>query len=375
MPRKQMLILVIALLLFPLSALLSDVQVTYEPVSRLKFEKGPYPFTTSHFVLKIGTITFTSTDNSLFDPTLFALDTPIHFGFTGPVTWYEQNGQPVYVQQETLFRMASVSTIKGQTGWNYMHSDDFQHGLADWKNGNINTNPFIAEIYLVSEQSASIYPDYASDPSTHGEYYTQTSGSFGGFNVVVADNNSGHYNGYEYVPVNGEEIPEDGSPPSSDTPFLEGGGTSPPPVIYENPDNPLPNVGYLLSIIEEPMFSIQDAYGINKTKIAEAHLTLQNAVSGSTYGVLVTFSDAEGSSIFSLHLDGERGLYPIPYQLLFNGEPVTGSVPLAWDGLSTTGINTRWIEVTGINQNRAEMAPSGVYLDTITIQIEPKDSL
>ena len=375
MRRKQLLILVITLLMVCLGTLFAEVQVTYEPVSRLKFEKGPYPFDASHFVLQIGTLTFTSTDNSLFDPTLFALDTPIHFGFTGPVTWYEQNGQPVYVQQETLFRMASVSTIKGQTGWNYMHSGDFQHGLADWYNGNINANPFVAKIYLVSDQPSSIYPDYASDPSNHGEYYTQTTGSFGGFNVVVAENNSGHYNGYEYVPVNGQEVPEDGTPPSAEIPFLEGGGNTPPPIIYENPDNPLPNVGYLLSILNETGFSIQNAYGTDKTKIAEAQLTLQNAESGKTYGVEVTFSNSVGSQTFSLHLDGQRTLFVIPYLLLFGGEPVTGSVPLDWVNLSSTAPNIRSIEVSGINQDRADMAPAGLYQDTITISITPKDTL
>ncbi len=376
--KKKILLLFIALLTLFSHALFSEVQVTYEPVSVLKFEKGPIPFDAQHFVVQIGTLTFTSTDNSLFDPTIFALDTPIHFGFTGPVTWYEQNGQPVYVEQETLFfRMASVSTIKGSTGWNYMHSGDFQHGLADWYNGNINTNPFVAKIYLVSDQPASIYPDYASDPSNHGEYYTQTTGSFGGFNVVVAENNSGHYNGYEYVPVNGQEIPEDGTPPSTVIPFLEGGGNTPPPIIYENPDNPLPNVGYLLSILDETNFSIQNAYGTDKTKIAEAQLALQNAQSGKTYGVEVTFSNSVGSQTFSLHLDGQRTLFfAIPYRLLFGGEPVTGSVPpLDWVGLTSNDQNFRMIEVTGIDQSRADMAPAGLYQDTITISITPKDTL
>ncbi|MGH0051787.1 MAG: hypothetical protein ACQ5SW_00155 [Sphaerochaetaceae bacterium] len=217
-------LLVIFTLLLP--AFGSNVEVLYEPVSLLKFEKGPYPFDASKFVLHIGTLTFISTGNTLFDPTLFALNTSINFTFTGPVAWSGYN----YTNQPTTFRMASVSTINGQTGWNYVDSWDHQHSLASWYNGNLNTNPFIAKLYLVSDHSASIYPDYAVyEPSSHGAYYTHTGGSFGGFNIVVAGNNSGHTHSFEYVPVNGQIIPEDGSPPSSQIPFLGRRGDKPSP--------------------------------------------------------------------------------------------------------------------------------------------------
>ncbi|MGD9927535.1 MAG: hypothetical protein AB7S66_08290 [Sphaerochaeta sp.] len=54
---------------------------------------------------------------------------------------------------------------------------------------------------------------------------------------------------------------------------------------------------------------------------------------------------------------------------------MTGNVPLDWVNLSSTAPNIRSIEVSGINQDRADMAPAGLYHDTITISITPKDTL
>lgn len=71
-------------------------------------------------------------------------------------------------------------------------------------------------------------------------------------------------------------------------------------------------MSYLLSILDETNFSIENAYGAEKTKIAGAQLTLQNAESGKPYGVEVTFSNSVGNQLFSLHLDGHRTLLPFP---------------------------------------------------------------
>ncbi|MGH0051786.1 MAG: hypothetical protein ACQ5SW_00150, partial [Sphaerochaetaceae bacterium] len=136
-------------------------------------------------------------------------------------------------------------------------------------------------------------------------------------------------------------------------------------MIYENPNNPLPSVEYLFSIINETEFSIQDAYGTNKVLIAEAHLTLHNAKNGQPYGVEVTFRDEERSQFFNLHLNGQHSLFPITYYLLFGGETVIAGVPLDWTELSSNTPNLRSIEVTGIQETLAELAPAGQYRDTI----------
>lgn len=358
-------------LFFAAQTLSAEVVVTYVPESSLTFEKKAFQNGSMKFMVKLGTLTFNDTDNSFFDPTLFSIDTPIQFGFTGPVTWWSDANGKVWDAEETLFQMASY--CENNQTWSWLNQADFENSLASWANGSVKFNPFIVSLYLVSEQGADIYPDSTDTVTGCDTSYTLTTGTLGGFNIVVANNNSGHYSGYEYISVNGQELPEDGSAPASDTAYLVGGGTTPPPIIYPDSDEPIPDVEYLLSILDVTQFTISDAFEYGKAKVAEASLTLNNSQLDTNYGVKITFTNTLDSTYFCLHLNGQVNLYSIPYTLLFGGEEVEAGVPIDWSSL-TAGDNLKEIEVTNINEARADVAPAGDYSDTIIVNITPNDT-
>ena len=109
-------------------------------------------------------------------------------------------------------------------------------------------------------------------------------------------------------------------------------------------------------------------------RVARAQLEITNAAADTTYGVHVVFSNRSNSPHFSLLLDGLSNLYAIPYTLRFNGQDVSGGSPIGWTGLSE-GTFTKDIQVTRVDGFKAEMAPAGIYSDTITVNITPIDTI
>jgi len=349
--KRTTLIFLVLLIAMSLSA---EVVVTYTPSTSLEFTRSLTPplYSDERMVLYLGSLTFTSTDGKLFDPTLFAINTGIHFTFQGQI-YNNTNSQPLY------FRMASNYEMKGATQWKWLDSGNYDNSLTYETRGNINTNPFTVDLYIVSEI-----------PAVHitGLYYEFINGSFGDFQIATALNSSGHYQGYEYIPV---EDPSTDYPPGSPVPFLVGGVTAPPPLYYDNPL--VTQTQYLLSIVDAPAFSIQDAYLQDSVKVAEARLGLQDAEPSMTYGVVLVFSNRTNSQDFRLYLDGVVGNYSIPYTLRFNGDQVWGGQEIPWENLSTSQTNYKDIFLSGIDPITAENAPAGEYSDTITVQITPVD--
>ncbi|MBI9095098.1 MAG: hypothetical protein JEY71_09475 [Sphaerochaeta sp.] len=354
--RKTKLFIILCLLVIFSSPINATVTVTYAPVSALVFETGTFPFASTDFVAHIGTFTFESTDNKLFDPALVNMSVSNNFEFSGLVTWYNhwETGLPVYEQDITTFSLASVSTVKGTTRYVKLWGED--DGIARLTNegGNFNTAVFIAKLYFLGDQSSSKYKP--------GEYYTLTSGILDTFKVAVASGGGGIYNSMTYIPVGTQTGPIS---------FVPGPLTSLP---YGDPNPPFDSVDYELTIIENQAFTLQNAFTTNASQIAQAQLIVTNATPNTAYGINVEFRDASNSAIFALYLDGNTLLYSIPYKLRFLNQEVVGNVPILWNNLSN-GTFLQDISVTGIDPTTAGRAPSGSYSEVITVTITPIDSI
>jgi len=339
----------ISTLLFILvaSLLSADITVNYTPSPYLYFERGNAPFSQDDFVAKLGTLVFNNPDNDVIqDPLLLSYNGDLQFIFTGEM----DHNDP----EESNFRLAST--------WNneWRNLDDQTSKLLKDENLQLTDTSVSIGIYLKSMQPANRYIE--------GEIYTWKSGTFGSFNLQIQDEDDQNNN--VYVPVNGQEIIE-GQPPSSTTSLLQPGQTIPDdPIPY---GDPIEQVNFLLSIIQEEAFSIEDAYIGSQIQVAEAQLMLQNAIEGFPYAVNITFTSAYNSPQFRLHLNSDTTLYGIPYTLIFGIEEVTPGTPILWEELGSD-LNTMPLFVTGIEHTRAESALAGTYKDTIYVEVSPIDS-
>ncbi|WP_155816647.1 hypothetical protein [Sphaerochaeta pleomorpha] len=353
-------LLLLSVTIVPLGA---SITATYIPDTNLYFTIGSSPFAPSDFIAHLGTLTFYIPDNQLFAPSLVDMTATNNFSFTGPVTEYNdwQTGLPVYTTQTKTGRICAVTTVKGKTTYKEIWGQAGTQPLTD-TSGNINTSVFVAEIYLVGYQTASHFKP--------GAIYSITGGTFGSFNVAVAQNSNGIYNSKEYISVNGQAIPSNGSQPAP----LQLISNDAVPLPYVDPDHPYSTVDYLFGIIEEATFNVDNAIGTKATLAAKAQLTLSNSDPEKSYGVAIKFEDGNHDETFSLGLDGSKSIYTIGYTLRFLSQNVLGGVPISWNGLKE-GINEQNILITGINATEAALAPSGDYSDTIIVSVTPKDTL
>ena len=333
--RKLVFLLLIILASHTLSA---EIRATYDIEPVLYFGPGTTPFSSYDYVVKLGTLTFTSTSGQLLDPTMIGINTSVNFVFNGMM----DQGR----EEDSVFRLASKFTVNGKTSWVRLDHGNLVNSLTN-ENGNLNTNPFIAEIYLISDQAANRYVE--------GEIYEWVSGSFGSFSLVSkqADNT------YVGVPVEGSTEPIS---------YLPDGGSIPEPIPYGEPEA---QVRYLLSIHHDDAFDISHAYGTKRVQIATAKVLLENAMQSTTttYGVNVTFRNTLGTQSFMLNHSDASVNFPIPYKLYFGDTLVVGNEMIEWGPLAPVNENTRPILVPDINQSRAEIALEGNYSDTIYIDI------
>lgn len=348
------------------SSLWASVEATYVPVSALYFyrsgDPGPYfmeadpnNFSAYHFVAQLGTLTFTSTDGKLFNPTMIAIDTNINFTFRGMM----DQGR----EENSLFRLASAYRINNKEEWVRLDHGNFVNSLTS-TSGNLNSSTFEVRIYLYSDQAASRYVPNAT--------YTWVSGDFGGFNVQVRKNTN--TNTYNYIPVNGQIIPPDGTtPPANPQPILFGGASVPPDSLPYG--DPVYYTDYSFTILQNTdVFNIGSAY-TQSVPIATANLKLERTDPKiQNYGVNVTFSGLKDTAdSFNLQLQNTASTftYLIPYTLTFGGEIVQHDQVYPWTMLDKINTNQKNIAVKIFDQAKAEKAPEGTYRDTITVTITP----
>lgn len=352
------------LLLFLTVSLWSAVEATYVPEPALRFyrskNQGPYfmeaaPNDTSatYFVAHLGTLTFHSTDGQLFDPRMINISTNVNFVFYGPM----DNGP-----ENSVFRLASAYRNNNKEEWMRLDHGDNVNPLTNIS-GNINTTTYEIRIYLISDQSANRY--------IYNATYTWVSGDFGGFNVQTKK--TINTNTYDYIPVNGQTIPTDGTPPAAPAPFLATGTTVPEPLPY---GPPVYYTRYDFSILKKSDFILTEAF-TNNISIATANLQLANTDPNKLdYKVKVAFTGANDTTdYFRLqHQDASVGfVYYIPYTLVFGGTPIKPGTSYDWLSLDKTNINAKDISVRIplASQAIAERAVSGTYSDTITVTITP----
>lgn len=351
------------LLTLLLTSLWSAVEVDYVPTGVLRFyrsgDPGPYfqeaaPTNSSanYFVSHLGTLTFRSTDGQLFYPTMINIATNVTFVFRGMM----DNGV-----ENSVFRLASAYRNNNKEEWTRLDHGNNVNPLTNIS-GNLNATTYEVRIYLISDQPASRY--------VYNATYTWVSGDFGGFNIQAKK--TVNSNTYDYVPVNGQVIPPDGTPPASPVPILVTGTTIPTPLPF---GDPVYNTSYLFSILNVQSFNPSATYGTSKVPIATANLKLEQADprTQKTYGVNIKFANSVDPALpFRLKLVDTTGLqYFIPYSLTFGGQTVTPNVAIPWSTLDKVNPNTKEIAVTGINQQTAERAPEGIYRDTIQVSISP----
>ncbi|WP_319756075.1 hypothetical protein [uncultured Sphaerochaeta sp.] len=337
-----------ALLFFLVANILSaDITVNYTPSPYLYFERGNAPFSQNDFVAKLGTLVFNNPEGDVIqDPLLLSYNGDLQFTFTGEM----DHNRP----EESNFRLASTWNNK----WRYI--DNQTSHLLKNENLQLTDTSVSIGIYLISTQKANRYIE--------GAIYTWESGTFGSFNLQIQDEDDQNNN--VYVPVNGQEIIE-GQPPSSTTSLLDPGETIPDdPIPY---GDPIEQVNFLLSIVQEETFPIEEAYIGSQIQVAEAQLMLQNALEGFPYAVNITFRNAQNNPDFYLRLNNVEIPYAIPYTLLFGTREVTGGVPLLWEDILAP-FSSIPIFIAGIVKMQAEAAVAGIYKDTIFVEITPIDS-
>lgn len=128
-------------------------------------------------------------------------------------------------------------------------------------------------------------------------------------------------------------------------------------------------LNFLFSFLENTVsFTLSEAYGTNnKVTINTAQMQVQNGVSGTTYTQKLTFTDSTNAAAFQLSPTSGSGT-PIDFKLYFGGVEMTKGSPHNWTGL-VPGMNTKILQVGGINATLAEQRVSGAYSDTITVNI------
>lgn len=354
---KQHMTQLIIMLLISLIPLQAAIEVQYEPEYYLIFRKGndvptssfsPTGFNASKIVAHIGTITITATENEpIIRPILEGYGTSNNFVFNGPLTGWGGG------YHDTGFQIYGVSTTKRTPFGVWFGSGGGEFIL---ESGTVNANPYVVELFFLGNQNSNLY--------ILGADYVMVDGSLGSFNVKLKPADSWDY---YYVPVNGQEIPPDGTPPEEPIPIPVGGAGVPIPTVPYGVDPP--ELIHLFTILQDDPFPIHDAYGPSKqVRVGKAQITMQNAVQGGIYGVHITFSSNQGGPEFQLHLQGEPTYPFIPYELKFLGQKVNKGQAIAWSPLGIP-FTSEDIFVTNISESMAEAAPSGNYSDTILVEI------
>jgi hypothetical protein len=329
------------------------VKATYVPNPDIRLATGTRPFKSSELVARLGTLAFVSTDGNLYSPAIRNMAASLPLGLAGPVAC---KGSPAYKEDMTFFRLVGVARydgtarivpLVGSTGYQMLASHP----------GNLDTALYEVDLYLVGEQDSGLFRE--------GARYRIAEGSLGSFNAAAS---TGKGRSCEqdsvYIPVNGQQIPADGSAPAPvqiaqaglhAIPFGTAGGR--------------PSSDYRLHIVADERFSIYDAIGKKTAKVADTLLI----VTGTPHAVDIAFTGAEGESSFCLTHEDGKSLPPIPYILIFDSVPVESGIPIRWDRLSD-GRNKEEILLSGIDANVATMAVSGSYSDTIYVTVTPVDS-
>lgn len=90
--------------------------------------------------------------------------------------------------------------------------------------------------------------------------------------------------------------------------------------------------------------------------------------------VYITFTDGNGSTGNDFRLKHSALPSFIPFSLYLAGEKVDNGVRTKWDNLAYGRNNLKDLHVGNMEQQGTALRMSGLYSDTITINITPVDS-
>lgn len=351
MSRKLLLIVLSIFLLTPLSG---AVEATYQARPVLNFQKfddiyqqryggtGGNPFS-GKLATHIGTFTVNTGGATVRN---FALNSTHdnNFSFTGPRT-----------TGAGTFGFHAASVVKYGNGlWGTALYYPPKHPIQPTNHAMNGT--VVIDFYLVSWEDASFFVEDGA--------YTHESGKMPPFSVTFSTTAKDFWSAaFDPMSVNG-------GTPGQTLPYLYTGTEEFPDeeISYGDPPD---LVSYSFTITGQRPIKLADAFGNKRAEVATANLSLTNADASKSYGVEITFTNAVNTNPFQMVNDD---LAAIPYKLYFNDQIITPGAANDWDGL-TNGIHSQPIEVTRIDQNMAQLLPTGTYKDTIYVTITPKDTV
>lgn len=353
-----------ALLSLPLGTLgaVQGITATYKQEDSLQFGAGESPYTPEHFVALLGemTVTIDNPPVTLKQASIINVNSSSEFLFWGR-RWY--NG---YQTKNTGFYLDTVSYINGDP--NSAHRSRINQQVVKITNPETKSNIYsmVVKFYFVAyEQNINSFVPY--------DTYSLSSGTIGTFNFAVSPTEPPSTNinwKKDYISINGQTVGDINEEPSTPIPIIGSGPTTtlPDSIPYVDAEHPLPD--YQFFIVNETPISLPNAYGPLKTKVADARVSMLHGQSGETYKIHVNFTSINAQpDKFYLYLDGNHNLYGIPYDLDFDGIPVVPGADIPWEGIPSIGPVERSINVTGINKQNAESAPSGTYQDSIYVNV------
>lgn len=103
-------------------------------------------------------------------------------------------------------------------------------------------------------------------------------------------------------------------------------------------------------------------------------MTLEYADPTKLYAVTLTFTNQTNSDTFMMTHENPSVDQTIGYKLSFNGYTIDPGDSVDWNGLSE-GSSNKDIKVTQIKKSDVDKLLEGLYSDTITVNLTPKDSM
>ena len=190
------------------------------------------------------------------------------FWFTGPIS--SGGGGSNYQTDTVLFISTLFQPLNMGKVAIPLNDSQGNHHLYTGR-GNVNVNPFVVDLYLVSHLDLSWFKLVS--------LYTLSNGELGGFQVGASAGGSGYNPGTDpYIPVNNDpaEIP-------TPTPILHPGVSTedPDPIIYGDPSD---IVDCTFSIINEQSFEPYQAYGNQSAVVVTAQIYLFNVAPNEAMG-------------------------------------------------------------------------------------------
>lgn len=339
----------------------ANLEFAYGPPDvLLGFSAADTAIQSTHFVALLGTLTVTTTDNTLFDPALVEMELDTNLTIEGYV---RPNSTSIFYNTQIPVHIRAISVAKGKV----IKSEIIVGTNLTLANnpGNVLGGADALYVYLVLVNIPTV-----TDYFIPGAVYKLTNTSnVGTFDLQATT-------GGNTTPVD-VPISVNNNPPVDDAPFI-GTGTGDTPDIPYVGDFNFTHI-FAFSILSNPAsFILEDALSGFRPIIATLQLQVTNAVPGNEYGVNIAFSSKDSSG-FILHLDGDLAKHGIPYHLFMGTEEILNNQVTIWRQLFTLSnylaVATKEISVSVTDLNAVNEAPEGTYQDTVTVLIIPLDTL